>query len=133
MRVLRDFHRPGVWIALWGAMLAIVASGSLMPAGGVPRLPIPHFDKVQHVVGYAWLASGAAMLFAHRRAYVLAGLGLLLYGAAIEWAQSRFTVDRAADAGDLLANAVGVAAGLALARTRLAGLWQRCDRRWFGR
>jgi hypothetical protein len=41
-------------------------------------------------------------------------LALLVLGAAMEWAQGAFTVDRQRDGLDLVANAVGVGLGTAL-------------------
>lgn len=131
MSALRGFRRPAVWVLLWAAMIAAVTTGSLLPAQDVPRFPLPGGDKLQHAIGYAWLASGAVMLFATSRARAVAAVGLWLLGGAIELAQGALTASRAADPWDLLANAAGILAGLPLARTRLATWWLRLDQRWF--
>lgn len=127
MTVLRAFHRPRLWLGMWGLMIASVTVGSLLPSAALPRLPFPAADKLQHLLGYAVLSGYAAMLFADRRAQRGAALGLVLLGLAIEGAQGAFTVSRSADAWDLLANLAGVALGHALRATRAAGLLQRVD------
>lgn len=127
MTALRAFHRPGLWLGLWGLLIATVAIGSLLPSAAVPGLPFPGADKLQHLLGYAVLSGYAAMLFADRRAQGQAALGLALLGLAIEGAQWGLTVSRSAEALDLLANLAGVACGQALRTTRAAGLLQRVD------
>ena len=126
-KALREFHRPGLWLALWGLMIATVAVGSLLPSAALPGLPFPGADKLQHLLGYAALSGYAAMLFADRRAQRRAAVGLVLLGLAIESAQWALTVSRSADPLDLLANLAGVASGHALRATRAAGLLQRVD------
>ena len=125
MTALRPFRRPGLWLAVWALMAAAVAIGSLLPASDVPGWTFPGADKAQHALGYAALAAYAVMLFATRGAHWRAASALLLYGIGIEAAQGWLTASRSADALDVVANAAGIAAGLALRRTRAAGwlLW----------
>ena len=126
----RTFHRPRVWLGLWGLMIAAVVVGSLLPASSVPSLPFPGADKLQHLLGYAVLSGYAAMLFAERRALGWAAMGLLLLGVAIEGAQAVLTASRLADPMDVLANLLGVVLGLGLGATPAAGLLQCIDRRF---
>ena len=130
--MLRDFRLPRLWVAGWLGMLALVAIGSLMPSSGLPDVGFPGADKLQHGVGYAAMSAYAAMLFATRRARWTAAAGLLAFGIAIELAQGAFTVDRSPELADVFANAAGIAAGLLVARTRLALLLQRVDRHLTG-
>jgi VanZ family protein len=104
----------GLWIALWG--LAIVLC--LLPLPPSP-FDVQHFDKIEHVAGYAALAAFAAALFASRRALLGAALGLILLGLLIEGLQS-LVPWRSADVMDLIANAVGVALGSMLTWTPLS-------------
>ena len=75
------------------------------------------------------LAAGAVLLFARRAAQLRAGLGLVLLGVALEFAQGALTRARLADPADALANAAGVALGLLLTFTPLARGLQWLDRR----
>lgn len=126
--MLRDFRLPRLWVAGWLAMLALVATGSLMPSSGLPDVAFPGADKLQHGVGYAAMSAYAVMLFATRRARWTAAAGLLAFGIAIELAQGAFTADRSPELADVFANAAGILAGLLVAPTRLALLLQRVDR-----
>lgn len=104
------------WLGVWafGAILCLVLSlAPPVPGSGL----LPHADKVQHGVAYALLAWWAMGCFASMAARRRALLALLVLGAAIEWAQGAFTVDRQRDAFDMLANAIGIGLGTAL------GLW----------
>lgn len=126
---MRGFEFPRLWLAGWAALLALVATGSLMPSSGLPDVGLfPGADKLQHAAGYALMSGYAGMLFATRRTHLLAAVGLLAFGIAIELAQGAFTADRTPEFADVLANATGIAVGLLLARTRLAFLLQRVDR-----
>ena len=131
--MLRRFHFPRLWVAGWVALLVLVATGSLMPSSGLPGIAFPGADKLQHGAGYALMSAYAVMLFATRRVRWTAAAGLLAFGIAIELAQGAFTADRNPELGDVAANAAGIAAGLLLARTHLASLLQRVDRRVAGK
>ena len=86
------------------------------------------WDKLNHAGAFAALAVVAVFAFPRsRRSLWLLPAGLLCFGGAIEIAQS-FTPTRNAEWGDLLADAVGIAAGVfaamlvtrvVLGRTRL--------------
>ena len=126
-------HSPGLWLGLWGLMIAAVVAGSLAPAEDLPQIWFPGADKLQHFLGYAVLSGYAAMLFASRRALGAAAAGLVLLGIFIEGAQWALTATRQADPADLLANLAGIALGQVLGATRAAGVLQRIDARLAGR
>ena len=88
-----------------------------------------HSDKWSHFLGYCALAAGAVQLFRNWPALLGAGLGLVLLGIGLEYAQSSFTTDRMADDRDALANTLGVIAGLATRLTPLHDLLLRIDGR----
>lgn len=127
---VRAFHRPRLWLGVWGLGWAICIALSLLPPvelGGPPDS-----DKVGHFLAYFVLAAWAVSVFDTRRAQVLAVLSLVALGLGIEWAQANLTDTRKGDLADALANTLGVALGFALAFTPLAGLLERLDRRLFG-
>lgn len=110
-------------MGLWALAVLIVWAGCLMP---LPELPsVPANDKWQHFAAYFLLAASGVQLWRGRPALIRLALGLLLMGAAIEVAQGSFTAARQADPGDLLANALGVAVGMALSATPLGNLLLR--------
>jgi VanZ family protein len=125
--VLRTFRRPRLWLALWGLLVAGVIVGSLLPADELPAPPFAGFDKLEHAFGYGVLSAYGVMLFARRRTQAWAAVGLVVLGMAIEIAQARWTSSRSGDPTDVLADLVGVLAGLSIASTALARGLQRID------
>lgn len=128
MPLLRPFHRPHLWLAVWLAMIALVIAGSLLPADELPKPRFAGADKVQHFLGYAALAGYAVMLFERAREHAIAAVAVVLLGVAIEFAQGAITQSRRADAADVLANVIGAVAGWALRFTRMRHALQRIDR-----
>lgn len=96
--------KTAFWIAL-----AAVGLLSLTPVEHLPSQVFDVWDKAQHAAGFALLALLGGLAHRDQRPRVL--IGLLLYGALIEVAQSA-TGWRHGDLLDLLADAVGVLAGL---------------------
>ena len=91
-------------VAAWFAF--IPAQVSVQPDG---------IDKVEHVLAFATL--GLAASFTSNpglQRLARAGAGLMMYGGFIELVQTQLPT-RQGDWADVLADAVGVAAGLALA------------------
>jgi VanZ family protein len=125
--VLRTFRRPRLWLALWGLLVAGVIVGSLLPGDELPAPPFAGFDKLEHAFGYGVLSAYGVMLFARRRTQAWAAVGLVVLGMAIEIAQARWTSSRSGDPTDVLADLVGVLAGLSIASTALARGLQRID------
>lgn len=124
--VLKPLRHPRLWLALWTIALVVVVVVCLVPAPDLPDTP-PGGDKIEHALAYFLLAASAVQLFATRRALIFAGIGLLVLGVLIEFAQGAFTTTRSGDAWDAVADAVGVVLGLALARTPLRDLLARFD------
>lgn len=93
--------------AFWAAV-AVVGALSLAPVTELPAQVFDTWDKAQHAGGFLLLALLGGLAYPGPRAKVL--IGLLVYGALIEVAQSA-TGWRNGDPLDLLADAVGVCAG----------------------
>ena len=107
-------RREGVWRTLLLLLAAVVAGLALTPT------PPEHigldWDKLNHTAAFAALAVCAVLGWRHahpaRRLLVL--LALLAFGGAIELLQ-RHVPGRSAEWADLLADAIGIAAGGLLA------------------
>jgi VanZ family protein len=110
------------WRLLLAALLATILWLALTPAP--PKQADLGWDKLNHASAFATLALVATRGFG-RAAWWRIALALLAYGGLIEVLQS-FTPTRQAEWADLLADAVGVAAGLVLS---LAAGWLLA-RRW---
>ena len=110
-RPLKPFRRPWLWAGLWIAAIATVLVASLSPAPPLP--PVDNSDKLGHFLAYAVLAIGAVQLYARWASLLGAGIGLVLLGIGIEYAQGALTAIRVGDPADALANTLGVIAGLA--------------------
>lgn len=103
-----------ILLIVWVLELCAVAAGSLAPATWLAGRSLPA-DKLLHFAGYLFAAALPAMALVRRRSLLVAILGLILLGAALEFAQ-RFSPGRAMESGDLAANLTGILCGL------LAGL-----------
>lgn len=124
---IKPLRHARFWLSLWGAAVLAVIVVCLIPP---PPLDLPqNSDKVEHFLAYFLLATSAVQVFATRRALWVAGVGLVLMGVGIEWAQGALTDNRMADPIDALANTSGVVAGMLIALTPLANLLLRLQPR----
>ena len=103
------FARPSFW-----ALLVCVTVLSLLPTDYLPPQIFSLWDKAQHALAFAALAALGLQAYPHRRWRVLAGL--LVFGGLIELAQAA-TGWRYGEWADWLADAVGLALGMALAES----------------
>ena len=93
-------------------LLALVIGVTLSPIAYLPQQAFSLWDKAQHALGFAALGLSGGLAYPDRLARL--GAGLLLLGGAIELAQHA-TGWRYGDWADLLADVVGLVAGLMLA------------------
>lgn len=102
--------RPA-WALLFVVLLAWVLVAALSPE---PRGPGLGLDKANHVAAFAALAlSGLLAAGARARQAAWLATGLLMLGIAIEIAQAQIP-GRSPELLDVLADAAGIAAGMAL-------------------
>jgi VanZ family protein len=109
------------WQAAGYALVVILTVNSLIPWPQLAEAP-DNFDKWLHAGAYLALTLWFCGVHERRR-WPLVAVGLLLLGAAIEFAQGR-TGYRQADLFDMAANTAGITLGLVLAAAG-AGGWCR--------
>ena len=120
-------HLP-FWIGLWALAVLGVTVVCLVPPPPLPPLP-ENGDKAEHFIAYFLLSASAVQLFRRGRPLLWAGVGLVLMGVCIEFAQGALTSNRSADAMDAIANTIGVLAGMGTAFTPLRDLLLRLQPR----
>jgi hypothetical protein len=105
-------NRLGWWRAAFGCAIAVILVLALLPGGHGPDW-FPHADKLRHAAAFVALwAIGKQARF--QPSWVLP-LVLLAFGVGIELAQA-LTPTRDPSVGDVLADALGIAAGRLLMR-----------------
>jgi hypothetical protein len=113
-----------LWIAASLGLVAFVAWGSLQTTIGGPTPP--GFDKVEHFATYLVLALWFTGLVPRARWWRVVA-GLLGLGLAMELGQYLMQAGRLADPADMLANTVGIAAGMLLASLGTGGWALKVD------
>jgi hypothetical protein len=113
---LKNFLKYNWPSILWAAFILVIC---LMPGRHVPRVTIPHFDKVVHtsiylifavLTYYGWTRqSGFEGL--HQKTLLKIIILLSLYGFTVEILQETLTADRHFELLDELANATGTVIG----------------------
>ena len=109
-------QHPRWWVVMGLLWVAIIVAGCFAPSQ--PDVGVLGFDKVLHISAFAGLAFWFGAVYEKRRHLLIAAL-LITLGLAIEIAQGQ-TGYRSGDMFDLIADTIGVALGIGLARTRLA-------------
>jgi len=118
--LLKPLRFARFWLALWWMAIAATIAVCLVR---LPPMALPdNSDKVEHFLAYFILSGSAVQLFRQGRPLLWVGLGLVMMGIGIEFAQGALTRDRMADPMDALANTVGVLAGMGLALSPLRDL-----------
>lgn len=120
---------PGRWRTVGVLLPLIVMSLALAPAfwprPDDARLDWVEWDKLIHGITFALLALWYTGQYA-RSAYWRVALGLSVYGLLIEWLQSMLSY-RTAEAGDLVADVIGIAIGIVIALIATGGWSQRAE------
>jgi VanZ family protein len=107
--LLHYLRRASRWL-FWPAV-ALIVWGELTPAP--PAFLNTIWDKAEHVIAYFGLAAMATLALGLRRLLAWAIFGIINLGGVLEVAQ-HFT-GRDPEAMDMIANTLGVFAGLCLA------------------
>jgi VanZ family protein len=118
---------PWLWLAVGWVLAAGVGVGSLMPSDVL--VVVSAFDKLLHAGSYFVLMMWFAGVYEARR-YVPIALVLIAAGLGLDVLQM-FTETRTFSVFDVLANCLGVVAGLVLAWLGIGGWCLRLERFWF--
>ncbi|WP_233580242.1 VanZ family protein [Luteimonas sp. 100069] len=129
-RSFKPLRRPALWGGLWIAAVAVVVVLSLAPS--VPMPDVRSGDKLGHFLAYFTLAAAAVQLYARWPALLGAGIGLVLLGIGLEYAQGALTDTRMQDPADAFANTLGVIVGLSTRLTLFRDALLRWDTRGLG-
>lgn len=108
---MRALRWRGLWLLGGAALVLLVAYLCLRPSGAGEPL-FPHADKWAHLLAFAAL-SVMLLALVERRHYAAVCAALLVFGAVIEVAQFVMPYGRSAEWWDLVADGVGILAGLA--------------------
>lgn len=109
------------------AMLAIVGVLSLIPA---PEIDIEGSDKLMHFFTYFVLSAIFSTLVLLNRSVLFIAVGLISYGGLLELLQS-LTGYRFMEGFDMLANTVGVIAGLFIRATDIPEWFRKFEMKLF--
>ena len=116
------------WIVGGLAMVLAIVVTSLLPSSSLPSVQV--WDKFEHAVAYFVLAAWFGGIVRPDR-YGRLALALLALGVAVEVFQQAMGLGRTAELRDVLANAVGIVLGLAIAVLGVSG-WMRGVERMLG-
>lgn len=102
-----------LWLALGCLMMGVILYVCLIPQ--VPGPDFPGVDKVEHLLAWGGLGAWFASLI-ERRGFLRLGIVLVVLGVGIEFAQELMALGRQGDWRDVVANTLGVVAGIGSVR-----------------
>lgn len=105
------------WVVLTVLALVVQMVALYSPSSGEPLFPTPpHTDKVFHAASFAVVTACVLLARLPLRVVVIAMLAHAVLSELIQW---RFIESRSGDLVDLLADTVGIAVGILVARVIL--------------
>ena len=116
---------PRLWLSLGWLAIALAIVVCLLPSNRLPQPPNLS-DKSEHFLCYLLLSCWFAGIYPRARYWII-GIGLLVMGVLIEFAQGAMGLGRQADAHDVLANSTGIVAGLLVCWWGLGSWTQRVE------
>jgi len=117
--VLPELRFRRLWLSLGMFMVLAITVVCLLPSKDLPALGVS--DKIEHAVAFGALAFWFGSIVV-RVDLPWVGMAVVVFGGLIELAQGALGGGRDAEWGDLAADAVGAALGIALVMTPL-GRW----------
>ena len=121
---MAELKYPKLWFGLGYLLLALVAYLSLVPI----TTEVPASDKTLHLITYAGLSAFFTTLVQASRSLWLVAAGLVLFGVLLEILQG-LTGYRFFEWLDMLANSLGVLAGLLFRLTPIPIRFRRAEAR----
>jgi VanZ family protein len=103
---------PRLWLGLGWLAVALTIVVCLVPNDRLPQPP-DLSDKSEHVIAYLLLSVWFGGIYERGRYWAIAA-GLLVFGILIEIAQGAMGLGRSADVHDVIADSIGIVAGLML-------------------
>jgi len=104
-----------IFIVLWIIVIFILSSISGNSLDKVPKINIPHFDKIVHFSMYSILQYLFLLKFSKNKCTISINKFLLItsifsvsYSISLEFAQTYLFVKRSGDIFDVFANATGI-------------------------
>jgi VanZ family protein len=116
---------PRLWLSLGWLAVALAIFVCLLPSNRLPQPPNLS-DKSEHFLCYLLLSCWFAGIYPKAKYWII-GVGLLVMGVLIEFAQGAMGWGRQADVHDVFANTTGIVAGLLLCWSGLGGWVQRVE------
>ena len=118
------------WVGLNLLLVSAISVLTIVPAmlAPFPVTEVPGIDKWLHGLTFAILALWFTGQYA-RQSYGAIAIGLVAYGALIEFGQSLIPY-RTAEWGDLVADVAGIGVGMAIALA-VSGGWSLRAEHWF--
>jgi VanZ family protein len=117
MKNFLKYNWPSI---LWAAFILVIC---LMPGRHIPRIHIPHFDKVVHtgiymifaiLTYFGWTRQDSFQVL-HHQTIIKILLLLSIYGLTVEVMQETLTADRHFELLDEVANITGTMIGTLIA------------------
>ena len=122
---------PRLWLGLGWGLVGLVVILSLLPGKTFHDIDFLVSDKIQHAFAYATVMIWFAGIY-RSSSYRWIVPGLVIMGIALEFLQLKY-FHRQFEVRDMLANTVGVVAGLVLARYVFGGWCARVEQLLIGR
>lgn len=115
-----------LWLAAGCALAALIVWLSVTPSP--PEIEVTEGDKLGHVLAYAALMFWFCQLHAARRVRFAYAIAFIALGIGLEFVQ-RALGYRTFEVWDMVADAIGVGAGLWVATLLKPGILERFERR----
>jgi VanZ family protein len=121
---------PRLWLGLGWLAVALTIVVCLVPNDRLPQPPNLS-DKSEHIIAYLLLSVWFGGIYERGRYWAIAA-GLVIFGILIEIAQGVMGLGRSADVLDVIADSIGIVAGLMLCWFGL-GSWMQWIESLLGR
>lgn len=126
-KALPDLKLRFLWLAMGYGLVLLVIYLSLTSNPLEMSVGLPYEDKLYHALAYFSLMLWFAQIYHDTFQRNMIALFFIIMGFSIEYFQS-FNPERVSEAGDLLANVMGVALGFLLALTPAKNVFVKVEK-----